>query len=191
VSDKDQINEELDDKNVSEDFDESKSAEEVDERSEQVEVDDEPQQPANEAVDYEDKYLRAQADIQNIQQRFAKEQTNWRMYDGSRLAESLLPAVDNLERALAVGADGESAKQIKTGVEMVYKAIKNAFKDNNITEFGEVGDEFNPELHQAIQIVPIVDEKTQKPDTIAQVLQKGYKISDRTLRTAMVAVYQD
>lgn len=143
------------------------------------------------ANDFEDKYLRAQAEIQNLQARFAKEQVNWRTYDGSRLAESLLPAIDNLERALQVTADDEASKQLKTGVEMVYKSINAALEENNIQAFGEIGDRFDPNIHQAIQTVEITDDKKQKAETIAQVMQKGYKISDRTIRTAMVAVYQD
>jgi molecular chaperone GrpE len=141
-------------------------------------------------IDYEDKFLRVQAEVQNIQQRFAKEQVNWRMYDGSKLAQSILPALDNLERALQVEVADDNSKQLKTGVEMVYKTLQNALSENNVVSFGKVGEKFDPTIHQAVQKIPSQNDQ-QPSDTIAQVLQKGYKISDRTIRTAMVAVYQN
>ncbi|MDR3240702.1 MAG: nucleotide exchange factor GrpE [Lactobacillaceae bacterium] len=138
-------------------------------------------------TEMEDKYLRANAEMQNMQTRFAKEQTIALKYATQKLAKSILPAVDNLERALMVDADDDAAKQIKTGVEMVYKTLGNALKDNDIQEVGTVGEAFNPEWHQSIQSQPADDE--HPADTIAQVLQKGYVLADRVIRPAMVVVY--
>ena len=80
----------------------------------------------------EDKYLRAHAEMQNMQTRFAKEQAQAVKYASQKLAKSVLPALDNLERALQVEADDDAAKQIKTGVEMVYKTLASALEDNDI-----------------------------------------------------------
>ena len=71
----------------------------------------------------EDKYLRAHAEMQNMQTRYAKEQATAVKYASQNLAKSVLPALDNLERALQVEADDAAAQQIKTGVEMVYKTL--------------------------------------------------------------------
>lgn len=136
-------------------------------------------------AELEDKLLRSQAEIQNIQQRHAREVQNVRKYDGQKLAGAVLPAVDNLERALQVEADDAVTKQIKTGVEMTLKTLVQALADNGILATGEVGEAFDPTKHQAIQSVESEDVAS---DEIAAVLQKGYMIQDRVLRPAMVAV---
>ena len=136
-------------------------------------------------AELEDKLLRSQAEIQNIQQRHAREVQNVRKYDGQKLAGAVLPAVDNLERALQVEADDTVTKQIKTGVEMTLKTLMQALADNGISATGEVGEAFDPTKHQAIQSVASEDVAS---DEIAAVLQKGYMIQDRVLRPAMVAV---
>lgn len=136
-------------------------------------------------AELEDKLLRSQAEIQNIQQRHAREVQNVRKYDGQKLAGAVLPAVDNLERALQVEADDTVTKQIKTGVEMTLKTLVQALADNGISATGEVGEAFDPTKHQAIQSVASEDVAS---DEIAAVLQKGYMIQDRVLRPAMVAV---
>lgn len=136
-------------------------------------------------AELEDKLLRSQAEIQNIQQRHAREVQNVRKYDGQKLAGAVLPAVDNLERALQVEADDTVTKQIKTGVEMTLKTLVQALADNGISATGEVGEAFDPTKHQAIQSVESEDIAS---DEIAAVLQKGYMIQDRVLRPAMVAV---
>ena len=136
-------------------------------------------------AELEDKLLRSQAEIQNIQQRHAREVQNVRKYDGQKLAGAVLPAVDNLERALQVEADDTVTKQIKTGVEMTLKTLVQALADNGISSTGEVGEAFDPTKHQAIQSVESEDVAS---DEIAAVLQKGYMSQDRVLRPAMVAV---
>jgi len=133
----------------------------------------------------EDKLLRSQAEIQNIQQRNARELQSMRKYEGQKLATAVLPAVDNLERALQVEADDAVTKQIKTGVEMTLKTLVQALTDNGISETGQVGETFDPTKHQAIQSVETDEVES---DAIASVLQKGYILQDRVLRPAMVAV---
>lgn len=135
----------------------------------------------------EDKYLRTNAEMQNMQTRFAKEQATSLKYANQKLAKSILPALDNLERAIAVEANDDSAQQIKNGVEIVYKSLNSALEDNDIKSVGVVGEPFDPEVHQSVQTQPADD---QHPvDTIAQVLQKGYVLADRIVRPAMVVVY--
>ncbi|GEO65845.1 nucleotide exchange factor GrpE [Levilactobacillus spicheri] len=140
------------------------------------------------SAEMEDKYLRAEAEIQNMQTRFEKEQATLIKYDGQQLAKDILPVIDNLERALAVEADDEAAKGIKKGVEMTYNHLEDALKRNHVTEIGALGETFDPTKHQAVQTVPASDD--QPAETVAQVLQKGYQLKDRVLRPAMVVVAQ-
>ena len=135
----------------------------------------------------EDKYLRAEAEMLNMQSRYAKEQVQSVKFANQKLAASILPAVDNLERALQVDAEDGAAKQIKTGVEMVYKTLISALEEHDVKAVGETGETFDPNFHQAIQSVPADDD--HPADTIATVLQKGYVLADRVIRPAMVAVY--
>lgn len=137
--------------------------------------------------DADDKFLRAQAEMQNMQTRLAKEQAQALKYANRKLGLAVLPALDNLERALQVEADDDASEQLKKGVEMVFGTLKQALSDNGIKEVGQVGETFDPNYAQAIQSVPADDE--HPADTIASVMQKGYMLEDRVIRPAMVAVY--
>lgn len=140
------------------------------------------------ADDFEDKYLRAEAEVQNMQARYQKEQASLIKYDGQQLAKDVLPVIDNLERALAVEATDDASTQIKKGVQMTYDHMEDALKRNHVTEIEALGKPFDPTLHQAVQSVPV--EAGQTADTVVNVLQKGYQLKDRVLRAAMVVVAQ-
>lgn len=158
----------------------------VDTKEETVEADPIAELEAK-VAEAEDKYLRAHAEMQNMQTRFAKEQAQAVKYASQKLAKSILPAVDNLERALQAEVDDEAIAQFKTGVEMVYKTMVSALEENNVKATGVEGEAFDPNFHQAIQSVPA--DEDHAADTIAQVMQKGYVLDDRVIRPAMVAVY--
>ncbi|MBF7123079.1 nucleotide exchange factor GrpE [Pediococcus pentosaceus] len=132
-----------------------------------------------------DKYIRAQAEIVNMRRRNEKEQASLIKYDGQKLAKAILPALDNLERALAVESASE---QLLKGVEMVQTDLLKALKENHVAEIEAEGQAFDPNMHQAVQTVPADDD--HPADTVVQVLQKGYILKDRVLRPAMVIVAQ-
>ncbi|AKP66656.1 nucleotide exchange factor GrpE [Companilactobacillus ginsenosidimutans] len=134
----------------------------------------------------EDKYIRSQAEIQNMANRQKKEIAGLIKYDGQKLAKEILPVLDNLERALQVDVTDETGKQLKKGVEMVQQHMVKAVEDNNVTAVDNVGEKFDPADSQAVQTVPA--DKDHPADTVVQVLQKGYKLNDRVLRPAMVVV---
>lgn len=138
--------------------------------------------------DLEDKYLRSEAEIQNMQARYAKERAQLIKYESQNLAKEVLPAMDNLERALAVKADDKAAKQLQKGVQMTLDSLVKSMKDQGITEIKAEGETFNPSLHQAVQTVAA--ENDEQKDRVVKVLQKGYQYKDRTLRPAMVVVAQ-
>ncbi|MCP9316404.1 nucleotide exchange factor GrpE [Lactobacillus helveticus] len=136
----------------------------------------------------EDKYLRSEAEIQNMQNRYSKERAQLIKYESQSLAKDILPAVDNLERALSVEADDDVSKQLKKGVKMTLDSLTKALKDHGIVEIEAEDVKFDPTLHQAVQTV--VAENDDQRDHVVQVLQKGYQYKDRTLRPAMVVVAQ-
>lgn len=136
----------------------------------------------------EDKYLRSEAEIQNMQNRYTKERAQLIKYESQSLAKDILPAMDNLERALSVEADDDVSKQLKKGVQMTLDALVKAMKDHGVVEIETDGVKFDPTLHQAVQTVTA--ENDDQKDHVVQVLQKGYQYKDRTLRPAMVVVAQ-
>ena len=138
--------------------------------------------------DLEDKYLRSEAEIQNMQNRYTKERAQLIKYESQSLAKDILPAMDNLERALSVEADDDVSKQLKKGVQMTLDALVKAMKDHGVVEIEADGVKFDPTLHQAVQTVAA--ENDDQKDLVVQVLQKGYQYKDRTLRPAMVVVAQ-
>ncbi|WDF83750.1 nucleotide exchange factor GrpE [Lacticaseibacillus pabuli] len=135
---------------------------------------------------YEDKYLRAAAEIQNMNTRFNKERAQLLHFDGQKVITSILPVLDNLERALQVEVTDANAVQLKKGVEMVFEHLNQALKEANVTEIKSLGVKFDPTVHQAVQTVAA--DADHPKDTVVSVLQRGYKLHERVLRPAMVVV---
>ncbi|WP_278850907.1 nucleotide exchange factor GrpE [Ligilactobacillus aviarius] len=136
----------------------------------------------------EDKYLRAEAEMQNMTKRFKNEQAQLLKYEGQKLATEILPVMDNLNRALQIEVEDEGSAQLKHGIEMVAKDMEKALKDNKITKIEALNQPFDPTKHQAVKSVPV--EKGQKAETVVEVYQDGYMLKDRVLRPAMVVVAQ-
>ncbi|KHD46357.1 nucleotide exchange factor GrpE [Streptococcus hongkongensis] len=132
--------------------------------------------------EFENKYLRAHAEMQNIQRRATEERQTIQRYRSQDLAKKILPSLDNLERALAVEG---LTDDVKKGLEMVQESLLQALKEEGIEEVAV--ETFDHNLHMAIQTMPADDE--HPADSIAQVFQKGYKLHERLLRPAMVVVY--
>lgn len=135
------------------------------------------------ASDWENKFLRVSAEMQNIQRRANEERLNLVKYRSQDLAKKILPSLDNLERALAVEGLTED---VKKGLEMVQESLLAALKEEGVEEVAY--DQFDHNFHMAVQTVPVDDE--HPADSIVQVFQKGYQLHERLLRPAMVVVAQ-
>lgn len=136
----------------------------------------------------EDKFLRASAEIANITSRNRNERELLQKYRSQDLGKKVLPAIDNLERAMAAEVTDEQSQSLKKGVEMVLESLRHALKEEGIEEIPAKGEAFDPALHQAVQTIPATE--YQEADTIVEVLQKGYRLHDRVLRPSMVIVAQ-
>lgn len=136
------------------------------------------------ADDFEDKYLRMAAEMQNIQRRSNEERQTLQRYRSQDLAKKILPSIDNLDRALAIDEMDES---VRKGIEMVQESLSRALAEEGVEEISSEGT-FDPNFHMAVQTVPADDE--HPAETIVQVLQKGYKLHERVLRPSMVVVAQ-
>ncbi|CAA3914919.1 Heat shock protein GrpE [Staphylococcus aureus] len=99
----------------------------------------------------------------------------------------ILPAIDNIERALQIEGDDETFKSLQKGVQMVHESLINALKDNGLEVIKTEGEAFDPNIHQAV----VQDDNPDfESGEITQELQKGYKLKDRVLRPSMVKVNQ-
>lgn len=136
-------------------------------------------------AEMQDAFLRARADAENIRRRAQDDISKAHKFAVEGFAEMLVPVRDSLEMALAV--ETPSVASLKEGVEMTLKQLAAAFEKNKLTEvLPQVGDKLDPMKHQAISMVPA----EQEANTVVNVLQKGYMISDRLLRPALVTVAQ-
>lgn len=145
---------------------------------------DQQMQEAQEKIaNYHEELLRAKADVENIRRRAQEDVSKARKFGIESFAESLVPVVDSLEAALQ--QTDQDAQSWQQGVEVTLKQLIAAFDRNALKAIApDAGDVFDPHLHQAISKIP-----AEHPDgAIAQVLQKGYMISDRVLRPALVMV---
>jgi molecular chaperone GrpE len=131
------------------------------------------------------KNLRLQADYDNFRRRTREEQAASLKYKSQSLLEQLLPALDNFERALKTEATNEQAKTLIQGMEMVYRQLSDALKQEGLTEILSVGEIFDPNLHQAVMQV---EDAEFESNMVVEELQKGYMLKDRVLRPAMVKV---
>lgn len=133
-----------------------------------------------------DAQLRAQAEIQNIQRRAERDVSNAHKYALEKFAGSLLDVVDNLERALGAAPSEEPAvKALHEGVSLTHKLFVDTLKRFAVEAVDPVGAPFDPEQHQAVSMQPSA---TAEPNTVMAVFQKGYTLSGRLLRPAMVVV---
>ncbi|MGG7645358.1 nucleotide exchange factor GrpE [Rhodovulum sp. YNF3179] len=135
-----------------------------------------------------DRLLRAMADAENVRKRGERDRREAEIYGGTKLARDLLPVYDNLNRALAAmdEAERETAKSVVEGVELTLRELVNAFAKHGIEPVSpQVGDPFDPQLHQAMFEAPV---PSVKQGNIVQVMVEGFTIHDRLLRPAQVGV---
>ncbi|MBM3337419.1 MAG: nucleotide exchange factor GrpE [Betaproteobacteria bacterium] len=133
----------------------------------------------------QDAFLRAKADAENTRRRAQEDISKAHKFAVEGFAEALLPVRDSLEMALKI--ETPSIESLKEGVEMTLKQLSSAFERNRLVEVNpQAGEKLDPMKHQAISMVAV----EQEANTIVSVLQKGYMISDRLLRPALVTVSQ-
>ena len=144
-----------------------------------------------EAADMKDKLLRTLAEMENLRRRTEREVSDARVYGIAGFARDVLGVADNMQRAMqAIGDElraHEVVRPLVEGVELTERELLKVLEKNGVTKFSPLGEKFDPNLHQAMYEVP--DSKAAA-GTVAQVIQDGYRIGERVLRPALVAVYK-
>jgi len=139
----------------------------------------------DELASAKDAALRAAAEAQNTRRRAEQEVEKARKFALERFAGELLAVLDNLERALEAAAESPEAGAIAEGVDLTLKQMLEVMKKFNVEVVDPAGEPFDPQLHQAMTMVPNPD---MEPNTVMEVMTKGYTLNDRLLRPAMVVV---
>ena len=137
---------------------------------------------------FRDKFMRALADAENTRKRAERDRREAENYGGSKLARDMLPVYDNMRRALQSADESEQAvnKALLEGVELTMRELISVFKKHGIDPIvPEVGDKFDPQIHQAMFEAPVPGTKAGE---IIQVAAEGFMLHDRLLRPAQVGV---
>ncbi len=140
-----------------------------------------------ELVETKDRLIRLQADFENYRRRAQREREEAVRYGAQNLFKDLLTTVDNLERAIdhARMGGGADLENLLQGVELVQKGLVGLMSTHGVEEIDALGKPFDPALHEAMAQAP---DASQAPNTVLEVLQKGYKLRDRLLRPARVII---
>ncbi|MDE5582935.1 MAG: nucleotide exchange factor GrpE [Ruminococcus sp.] len=129
-----------------------------------------------------DKYIRLFAEYDNYRKRTAKEKTETYNNASAKCIENLLPVIDSFERSLEFECTDEN---FRNGMTMIFNQLKEFLNKMNVTEIESLGKEFDPNVHNAISQQDGTDYASNH---VCTVFQKGYKLGDKLIRPAMVAV---
>ncbi|RUO56069.1 MULTISPECIES: nucleotide exchange factor GrpE [Pseudidiomarina] len=141
------------------------------------------------AEESKDRAVRAVAEMENVRRRAAQDVEKAHKFALEKFANELLTTVDNLERALAIADQEESINaNFLEGIELTHKSLLSTLTKFGVEAVGEEGETFNPDLHQAMSMQAA---EGKENNTILAVMQKGYTLSGRLLRPAMVMVVKN
>lgn len=135
-----------------------------------------------------DKFVRTQAELENLKRRAEKDVQNAHKFALEKFARELLTVADSLELGLqAANSDSPDVEKLREGMELTLKQLLSTLEKFNVRVIDPEGEKFNPELHQAMAMQPT---DTAEPNTVLKVFQKGYLLNERLLRPAMVVIAQ-
>ena len=134
------------------------------------------------AAEHHDAWLRAKAEAENIRKRASDDVARAHKYGVEKFAADLLAVKDSLEAALA--AENATPESLRSGVELTLRQLESVLERQSIRAIDPAGQKFDPHQHQAISMLP----SDKEPNTVINVLQKGYLLHDRVLRPALVTV---
>jgi len=139
----------------------------------------------DEAKNNYERYVRQVAELDNFKKRAAREREENVRYANENLVKDLLPVIDNLERAIAHGSNGDNGKPLVEGIDMVLKGFLDTLSKHGVYPVAAVGLAFDPAQHEALAQVESTE---HQPNIVIEQHQKGYLMRDRLLRPALVTV---
>ena len=138
-----------------------------------------------ELAEHREAMLRMQAEMENLRKRLIKDLERSRARSLESIMNDLLPVHDSLERGMETDEKTATVESMKEGKALIIKMLGKVMQDHGLTMIDPAGQAFNPELHQAMTVQPSTD---CEPNTVLEVLQKGFQLHERLIRPAMVVV---
>lgn len=171
-----------------------KNAQEAMNNSEIESVEEADSQPEDESLKFDeelklvnDKYLRLYSEFENFRKRTQKEKIELYSTAGADVFKSLLPILDDFERAKKAMEDTKDVDGVKQGVDLIYNKLINTLKQQGLEPMDlEIGEEFDSEKHDAITQVQVPEKKMK--NKIVDVVERGYKLKNKVIRYAKVVV---
>ena len=158
------------------------------EAEEKVEEKDPLEEAQAQIADLKDKYLRQVAEFDNYRKRTMKERAELILNGGEKTISALLPVIDDMERAIANGAKTDDPQVLREGMELIYQKLMKALEAQGVSKIETQDADFDTNLHEAIALVPgMGDDKKGK---VIDCMATGYKLNDKVIRYAKVAVGQ-
>lgn len=139
-------------------------------------------------ADLKDKYLRQAAEFDNYRKRVLKEKSELIQNGGESVISSLLPIIDDFERALQNMKKSDDTAALKEGVELIYQKFMKTLESNGLKTIETKEADFNTDFHEAIAMIPAPNDESK--GKVVDCVQKGYKLNDKVIRHAKVAVGQ-
>lgn len=155
------------------------------ESSEELESEEDSPSLEEEIESLKDQILRAKAEVQNVRRVAEQEVRKARLYGIESLAKNFLSVGDNLERAVESLSDESKPEDLEEGLKLILKSYEDALETGGVTSIDPKGEPFNPEQHEALSVI---ENEDLEPNTIIEVIQRGFMIQDRVLRPAKVIV---
>lgn len=155
-------------------------------QDESIEAGNELEVMKKELDEQKEKFIRLYADFDNFKRRNAKERVELIQTAGREVIQSMLEVLDDCERAEKQMHQSEDLKQIREGIGLVFTKFRNALQSKGLKEMKSVGEEFNPDFHEAITEIPVPDEKMK--GRVVDEVEKGYTLNDKIIRFSKVVV---
>lgn len=137
-------------------------------------------------AEMQDRYLRLSAEFDNYRKRTLREKIELTKHAGENILISIVPVMDDFERALKSIELSTDCVAMKSGIDLIYNKFSDFLKQNGIREIEAMNSEFNVDLHEAVSKVPVEDENLK--GKVVEVLQKGYFLHDKVMRHSKVVV---
>ena len=136
-------------------------------------------------AELKDQVLRSLAEVENVKRRATRDVENAHKFANERLLNDLFPVLDSLEKAVETAAATDGAEAIAEGVELSLKLFIDTLKKSGVEQIDPIGAPFDPQEHEAMTMVPNPD---AEPNSVMDVMAKGYKLNGRLVRAAKVIV---
>ena len=155
------------------------------EAEDEVATEAESEDPAALAADLKDQLLRSLAELENVKRRAARDVENAHKFAVENLIDNMFPVLDSLEKAVETAEATEGAQAIAEGVELSLKLFLDTLARSGVEQIDPLGEPFDPNLHEALTMLPNPD---AEPNSVMDVMQKGYILNGRLVRAAKVIV---